>query len=150
MYLNFGLIRSFITNNEGKEFTRQFYFNSNEANIGNLFVTDLRKLLTQKPSSQVFEVLEDCELEVFSHDDITSLYHQNHMWEKLGRIFIQLAYIQMDEYYCTLLTHTPKEHYIKLKKYMPNLCKRLPQYHIASFLGVSPVTLSRIKQTCNE
>jgi len=45
-----------------------------------------------------------------------------------------------------LLTHSHKEHYLKLKRDMPALCKRLSQYHIASFLGVTPVTLSRIKK----
>ena len=149
MYLNSGLIRSFIITKDGKEFTRQFYFNSSESSVGNLFVTDLRSLLTQKPSSRGFEVLEDCELAVFSHDSITSLYHESYTWERVNRIFAQLAYIQIDEYYCTLLSNTPKEHYIKLKKNMPDLCKRLSQYHIASFLGVTPVTLSRIRQTCD-
>lgn len=149
MYLNYGLIRSFIISTEGKEFTRQFYFNTNESNVGNLFVTDFRSILTKNLSSRAFEVLEDCELHVFTHSEVTSLYHKNHTWEKVGRIFTQLAYIQMDEYYCTLLTLTPKEHYLKLKSQMPNLCKRLSQYHIASFLGVNPVTLSRIKKSCD-
>ena len=149
MYLDSGLIRSFLINNKGKEFTRQFYFNTSESNVGNLFVTDFRSVLSQESSLRAFEVLEGCELKVFSHHDITALYHQNHTWERLGRIFTQLAYIQVDEYYCTLLTCTPKEHYLKLKKEMPDLCERLSQYHIASFLGISPVTLSRIKKSCD-
>ncbi len=149
MYLHSGLIRSFIITDTGKEFTRQFYFNTNESRIGNLLVTDFRSVLTKEPSTRAFEVLEDSELHIFKQSTVTSFYAQNHAWERVGRLLAQMAYVQMDEYYCRLLTHTPKEHYLKLKNKMPKLCEEVSQYHLASFLGITPVTLSRIKQSCD-
>jgi len=149
MYLHSGSIRSYIITDTGKEFTRQFYFNTDESSIGNILVTDFRSLLTMEPSTRGFEVLEDCELHVFQHSLVISLCEKHHVWEKVARILAQMAYVQMDEYYCRLLTHTPKEHYLKLKNKMPKLCEEVSQYHLASFLGITPVTLSRIKQSCD-
>jgi CRP-like cAMP-binding protein len=62
----------------------------------------------------------------------------------------ELAYMNMDTYYHGLLTKNAKERYLHLKKTMSGLMKDTPQYHIASYLGITPVSLSRIKKELKE
>jgi CRP-like cAMP-binding protein len=147
MYINYGMVRSYIINDEGKDFTRQFYFNSSESRTANLFVIDLSSFTTQLPSNRSFEVLINCELIVFSREILYGLYEKYKKWEFIGRKMAELAYIDMDLFYYNLLTKTPKERYIYLKKTMSNLLDDVPQYHIASYLGITPVSLSRIKKS---
>ena len=147
MYINHGMVRSYIINDEGKDFTRQFYFNSPESRTANLFVIDLSSFTTQQPSNRSFEVLTDCEVIVFSRETLYGLYEKYKKWELIGRKMAELAYIDMDLFYYNLLTKTPKERYIYLKNTMSNLLDDVPQYHIASYLGITPVSLSRIKKS---
>jgi CRP-like cAMP-binding protein len=145
MYINSGIVRSYIMNEQGKDFTRQFYFNTLESRTANLFVVDLSSLTTQLPSNRTFEVLSDCEVIIFSRENLYGLYEKYKKWEFVGRRMAELAYIDMDLFYFNLLTKTPKERYEYLKKTMAALINEVPQYHIASYLGITPVSLSRIK-----
>lgn len=147
MYIHSGMVRSYIINDDGKDFTRQFYFNTAESRTANLFVLDLTSFTTQLPSNRSFEVLTDCEVTVFSRETLYGLYLQYKKWEFIGRKMAELAYIDMDLFYYNLLTKTPKERYLYLKKTMSNLLDDAPQYHIASYLGITPVSLSRIKKS---
>jgi len=150
IYINSGLIRSYIITDTGKDFTRQLYFNTDESHTTNLFVIDLTSMLTQSPSNRGFEVLADSEVLVFSKENLHSLYNGYKKWEHIGRIMAELAYINMDSYYYNLLTKNAKERYEHLKKTMSGLIKNTPQYHIASYLGITPVSLSRIKKELKE
>jgi len=146
MYINSGIIRSYIINSEGRDFTRQLYFNTSESHIGNLFVIDLTSFITQVSSYRGFEVLEESEVVIFSRKDLYALYDTSKKWERIGRHLNEQAYLDMDRYYYSLLTKTTKERYLYLTKTMAGLIEKVPQYHIASLLGVTPVTLSRIKK----
>jgi len=145
MYINSGIVRSYIMNEQGKDFTRQFYFNTTESRTANLFVLDLSSFTTQFPSNRTFEVLSDCEVIVFSRETLYKLYEKYKKWEFIGRKMAELAYIDMDLFYFNLLTKTPKERYNYLKNTMASLINEVPQYHIASYLGITPISLSRIK-----
>jgi len=150
IYINSGLIRSYIINDKGKDFTRQLYFNTNESDTANLFVIDYTSMLTQTPSNRGFEVLADSEVFVFSRENIYTLYDSYKKWEHIGRIMAELAYINMDKYYYGLLTRNAKERYVYLQKTMSGLMKHTAQYHIATYLGITPVSLSRIKKELKE
>jgi len=147
MYINYGMVRSYIINDSGKDFTRQFYFNTDESRTANLFVLDLTSFTTQLPSNRSFEVLTDCEVISFSRKTLYGLYEKYKKWEFIGRKMAEFAYIDMDLFYYNILTKTPKERYIFLQNTMSNLLDDVPQYHIASYLGITPVSLSRIKKS---
>lgn len=147
IYINSGLIRSYIINDEGKDFTRQFYFNNNESSIINLFAMDLTSLIVQIPSYRGFEVLFDSEVIVFSRKNLSSLFSISKKFIHLERIATELAYLHTDNDYYNLLTKSKKKRFLYLQKTMPKLIKKVPQYHIATYLGMTPVSLSRIKKT---
>ena len=150
MYINYGIIRSYIINDHGKDFTRQFYFNTKESRTANLFVLDLSSFTTQLPSNRSFEVLTDSEVIIFSRKNLYSLYDQYKKWEFIGRKMAELAYMDMDLFYYNLLTKTPTQQYLYLQKNMSGLLKDVPQYHIASYLGITPVSLSRINKALQQ
>ena len=145
MYINSGIIRSYIINDEGKDYTRQFYFNTDESRTANLFVVDLSSLSTQLPSNRNFEVLTDSEVVIFSKKDLYTLYNNYKMWEYVGRRMAELAYIDMDLFYYNFLTKTPTQRYQYLQATMKNILDKIPQYHVASYLGITPISLSRIR-----
>jgi CRP-like cAMP-binding protein len=99
------------------------------------------------PSNRGFEVLTDCEVTIFSKKTLDELYQKYKKWEFIGRKMAEFAYIDMDLFYYNLLTKTPKKRYLYLKKTMSNLLEDVSQYHIASYLGITPVSLSRIKKS---
>jgi len=146
IYINSGMIRSYIINEEGKDFTRQFHFNTKESNIGNVFATDLSSLLKQTPSHRGFEALEDSEVLIFSKENLNKLFKSSMKWGEIGRIVTEMSYISIDTYYLNLLTKSTKDRYSLLRKDMRELIENVPQYHVATYLGVTPVTLSRIKK----
>jgi len=146
IFINTGLIRSYIINDEGKDFTKQFYFNTSQSHIGNLFVIDFKSLLTQTPSNYGFEVLEDSQVTVFSKEDLDRLCTKSQIHRDIFSKMSNLAYLTTTEYSDTLLTQSIKKRYIKLRKKMSTIINKIPQYHIATFLGVTPVTLSRIRR----
>ena len=145
IFLKSGLIRSYIINNEGKEYTRQFYFNTDESQLQHFFAIDYTSLLQQSPSCRGFEVLEDSEVLIYDIKRFYLLCDKYKIFEKIGRLVAEAAYFVMDRNYTRLFTQSTIERYEYILTHMPNFVKRVPQYHIASYLGITPISLSRIK-----
>jgi len=149
IFINTGIIRSYIINDEGKDFTKQFCFNTSQSKIGNLFAVDFESLLTGTPSYCSFEVLKDSEVTVFSKKDIDRLRNESNIWKNLSNIMSNLAYLHTNEFADALLTKSAKQRYIKLREDISMIIDKIPQYHIATFLGITPVSLSRIRKELN-
>ncbi len=149
LYINRGIIRSYIINDEGKDFTRQFCFNNSQSKIGNLFPIDFKSLLTGTPSYCGFEVLEDSEVTVCSKKDIDRLDNESQTWKNISNIMSNLAYVHTNEFTDAILTKSVKQRYIELRKDISMVIDKIPQYHIATFLGITPVSLSRIRKELN-
>jgi CRP-like cAMP-binding protein len=145
-FISSGLVRSYLINDHGQEFTRHFHFNSKESDILNLFIVDYKSFINQVPSSVLFEVLEDSKLYVLDRDIAYKMYSKSAKWERYGRRVAEIAYIRKTEMYEEILLYNTKTRYKNLLSNMQELIHKVPQYHIASFLGISPVTLSRIKK----
>ena len=145
-YIKSGLIRSYIISDTGKEATRQLHFNNTHASILNLFVVDYASLSHQTPSLIGFEVLQDCELIKVSRETIDMIHHRSHKWERLSRMFLESAYMKSTEFYQQIITRSAKENYKDLRENMSHMIELVPQYHLATYIGITPVTLSRIKQ----
>ena len=149
IFINRGIIRSYIINDEGKDFTKQFCFNTSQSKIGNLFAIDFESLLTGTPSYCGFEVLEDSEVTVFSKKNRDRLVNEAKAWQNLSNTMSNLAYLNTNEFADALLTKNVKQRYIELREDMSTIIDKIPQYHIATFLGITPVSLSRIRKELN-
>lgn len=138
LFLKKGLLRGYKIVN-GKEHTHHFYF-------ANWFATDFNSFLTEDPSQIYIETIEDTIYLEFQKKDLLNLYSKSHQLEALGRIIAENAYLATVEKLANMQLHTLIEKYQLLMKTSPSLIQRVPQKYIASYLGVSEQSLSRIKR----
>ena len=124
---------------DGKDYTHHFYFS-------NWFATDFKSFLTSKPSDIYIETLTETIYYEFNKKDLLNLYENHHQLEKLGRIIAERAYLSTVEKLSEMQTRGLKERYKSLVKKNPELFQKVPQKHIASYLGVLEQSLSRIKK----
>ena len=133
-----GLMRYYI-NTDGEEKTYGF---SQE----NEYVCNYESFLPQIPSSKNIQALEDCEVFVILHADLQLLYAHVSQGERFGRIAIEAVFLQMLKDLTSFYTETPELRYERFLKNHAELQQRISQYHIASFVGVKPQSLSRIRK----
>jgi len=137
LFLKSGLVRSYALNN-GKEITFNFY----ETN--SLFYDDY-SFISQNPSNKAFQALEDSAITFIPRDHLLSMYDKYKCFEKIGRISVEIAHIQMIEKRERLIKNSAEENYKHLLSTQPYLIQTLPQKLIASYLNVSTEHLSRIR-----
>ncbi|KGL64126.1 Crp/Fnr family transcriptional regulator [Polaribacter sp. Hel1_85] len=134
-----GMVRSYVIDNKGKEYIKRLY-----KSISGF--APLTSLIKKKPSNYVFDCLTDCEVLEGNFYDFKALVNSN--------LELSLIYIKALEkvhtisenriYDLSVLNAT--ERYIKLKKQIPDIEDLIPQYHIASYLNITPIQLSRIRK----
>lgn len=96
-------------------------------------------------SHLTIKAIEDTDLIVISHANLFDLYKNIPKLEQLGRVLMERAYVKLVQLSIDLQTLSAKERYVKLLKEYPEIFQRVPLYHIASYLGVAPKSLSRIR-----
>ncbi len=145
-FINSGIVRSYFIDKEGRDFTWYIHYSSEQANMKNLFVVDYASFIRQEPSKLFFEVIEDTELFSIDFNSIQKLYNLSAKWQKLGRLMADEGYYNIHHRTFSLLTENAKTRYKRLLKENPNLLQIVPQYYIASYLGITPQSLSRIRK----
>lgn len=133
-----GSMRHYYTR-DGEERTTYFYFE-------NHFVASYISCITGKPSLLSIEALTDCRLLVFSYTVLKKLYDQSHAWERFGRLMAEYLAMGLEERMVGLLMLSPEERYeALLQSGKKKIIERIPQHFIANYLGITPVSLSRIR-----
>lgn len=137
-FINSGGLRMFYLEN-GKDITRYFVFEEQ-------FASALTSFLTRQPSLENIQALEDTELLRLSYADLQMLYCEVTAWQELGRRILENAYIISTRRIESLICLDATQRYLNLVVTYPDIFQRLPQYHIATYLGVEPETVSRIRR----
>ena len=137
-YVNKGLLRQFM-NYDGKELTIHF-------NEENTFVCDYESFITKTPSQKTIVALEDTVLQIISYASLQRFYKEIEEGERFGRLLLEETFIKAIQYIISGLTDTPQERYLKFMKLYKNIEQRVAQKYIASFVGVTPQSLSRIRR----
>ena len=137
-FVNNGIMRLFYTV-EGAENTIQFFFSDS-------WYTDYASFLTGSPTIENMQALEECEVVQFNKDDLYKLYDSMPIFEKVGRVFAENAYLSISQLNQMKTNEEPEVRYINLLKTRPELVQQIPQHYIASYLGIKPETLSRIRK----
>ena len=101
---------------------------------------------TRTPSEYFLSCLEDCILCVGNIEKTNALLKKIPRLESIGHILNGELVIQNQLEFDSYKTLTPEKRYLKLLESRPDLCSRVPQYHLASYLGIKPETLSRIRK----
>jgi CRP-like cAMP-binding protein len=101
---------------------------------------------TDVPSPVSFECLEDLVASTGTPDDEAATYAAHPSFQSVCRIMGQVLMARMQATHIDVLTRSPRERYLDLVERRPDLLQRVPQYHIANWLGIQPETLSRIRR----
>ena len=146
LFIVSGKARSFFINQEGQDLTWNFHFNDNEAKFENYFLVDYNSFLLQTPTFLSFQAIEDIEVVILSYDSIKKLTSNSHILEKVASKMSETAYLNVHKRAFTLLTMNAKERYLQILKEEPYLLNKFQHYLIASYIGVAPQSLSRLRK----
>lgn len=137
-FVSKGLLRSYTIDNKGTEHILQFAFEG-------WWIGDIYSFLTEKPSSFNIEALEDCELLLLTKPSMDLLLEKLPAFERYFRILFQNNLIATQKRLMGTLSETAEEKYTNLINNFPGCLQRVPQHMIASYLGITRETLSRIR-----
>jgi CRP-like cAMP-binding protein len=138
-FINQGLIRVMITDNEGTEHTIHFA-------LENQFIADYSNFIQKQPSLYSLQALEETQAVVLPRSAIEWGYKNLTEGQKMGRLIAEFYFIYQDDRIKNMFARTPKQRYDSITDVFPNIHNRVPQHMIASYLGMTPVHLSRLKK----
>lgn len=134
-----GIVRCYLSTESGKEYNKSFYMPLS-------FVGPLTALIQRTPSLFVFETLEDSEMYEVDYYKLTDLCNKNESLRTLYYRVLEVTYMMYEKRLVELISLDAKARYIELQKQIPNVDALIPQYQIASYLGITAVQLSRIRK----
>ena len=137
-FIETGLVRYYF-NSDGEERTN--YFNKEGE-----FVCVYTSFLPQTPSDINIQALEDTTIFVISFNDIQELYTEVEHGERFGRLAVEQVYLNAINQIGSLYTDPPEVRYAKFLSNFRDIAQRIPQYYIASYVGIKPQSLSRIRK----
>jgi CRP-like cAMP-binding protein len=111
------------------------------------FACDYQSIITNQPATITIEALEDCEVLYFHRDVLLRLYRLYPTYETFGRLIAESVYLCAMERLNTFILNSPEERYRHFLNSAESeqILTRIPQHYIASYLGITPVSLSRIR-----
>ena len=134
-----GILRSFY-HKDTEQLTTYF-------NIEGTIATALRSYLKEVPAYENIQSLTDVELIYIEKKDMNILFEEVPSWNRIVRIVMEFLYVKMEERSISLQYNTASERYLSFLVEFPNVANRIPLQYIASFLGITPETLSRIRKS---
>lgn len=134
-----GFIRCYITTESGKEFNKSFFLPVS-------FLGSLTALVTNKPSKLAFEALSDCKLYEIDYKKFMAICESNQSLNTLHSKVLEFVYMKYEKRLVELISLDATDRYLVLRKQLPDVDEIIPQYQIASYLGITTVQLSRIRK----
>ena len=102
--------------------------------------------VTQTPSPHFVETLEPCRVLVLSFHTLQRLYEQVPAANELVRKVMEHRFVELHQLFTAFILDSPEERYQQLLIHHPDLLQRIPQHHLATYLGITPISLSRIRK----
>jgi CRP-like cAMP-binding protein len=134
-----GMLRSYTIDDRGVEHVLQFAFEG-------WWISDQFSFLTGEPSSYTIDAVEDCELLLLSRHAEEEMLEKIPQLERYFRILLQNSMISLQRRLVGSLSHSAEKRYVELVQSCPTIPQRVPQHMMASYLGITPETLSRIRK----
>lgn len=138
-FLNKGCMRMYYLTDDGKEITGFIYQE-------NMFAGSHESFFSQVPSMQILETLEPCELVVLSYRDLNQLYIDVPKMNVLTRKILEQRMAFAQKVVASLIINKPSERYVSFLEQYPNLVNRIPHHILATYMGITPVSMSRIRK----
>jgi len=140
-YENFvlsGCLKAFYIDNEGQEHILMFA-------VENWWIADLGSFISQTPADLNVQCVENCELVQINYNDLQQLYVVIPKLERFFRIIIQKAFVAAQKRIVNNFTLPATDRYLQFREQYPLIEQRVPQYMIASYLGITKEFLSKIR-----
>jgi CRP-like cAMP-binding protein len=134
-----GILRLFYTNASGEEITGCLAFD-------NELLSAYSSFITQQPSEENIQAVCDTEIITLTKENLDLLYSRDAGWQMIGRILAEMHYVELTKKIISFQKDTAKERYNKLITQQPQYIQAIPQYQLASFLGITPRHLSRLRK----
>jgi CRP-like cAMP-binding protein len=136
-FIKKGCLRMWF-NKEGKDITMQFFFEGQA-------VSSIDSLMSNQPSLFTIETIEPCTIISLKKIDLDQIMN---VYPEIKDGFQDVLFQRLKNYaglFFSRIKDTPRERYEDLMKNHPEIIKRVPQHYIASYLGITPISLSRIR-----
>lgn len=137
-FISQGLLKSYSLDEKGNE-------NINLFGWEGWWIADFQSFLFQTPATLAIEAIEDCELLLLSRVNYDQMLDEVPVMERYFRLVYEKSLATKDQRLVYAQTYSAEEKYLHLMETYPELVKRIPQSLLASFLGLTPETFSRIK-----
>lgn len=138
-YVEQGVLRSFTTNYEGTEITTGIFSSGK-------IMSDLSSFFTRKPAAESFVAMSDCVLHCLSFEELQTAFHSMPEFRELGRAILVSEYARLKQRMLSGLHLKAEERYAQLLKNNPDVFKHVPLKQVASYLGITDSSLSRIRR----
>lgn len=134
-----GLFRSFVHDYNGNDITTGF-FSQNE------LVIEVASLFQRTPAQESIQALTDCECLAIDFENFQTLFHSIDGFSEWGRGWMAQSLFESKQRAVSMITDSATDRYLKLLEYKPNILRDAPLKNIASYLGVTDTSLSRIRK----
>ena len=138
-FVNSGCLRQYTIDSKGAEHIIQFA-------IADWWVSDLNSFLSGKPATENIDALDDSEVLLLEKSARDELLNACPKMEKFFRILIEANHVATHQRIADSLSTTAEERYLNFIKTYPKIFEQVPQNQIASYLGITPQSLSRIRK----
>jgi CRP-like cAMP-binding protein len=137
-YVCSGVLRGFYRNAEGAEYNKTFF-------VADDFMGAFSSLVTGQSNAIYIQALTDCDLLITDYTALSRLYDTCPDWERFARKLAEGYFVYKEQRELELVLLDADERYLRFRDEYPGLEQLIPQYHVASYLGITPTQLSRIR-----
>lgn len=138
-FISEGCLRSYYMGGDAKEHVIQF-------GIEDWWINDLYSYLTNTPSKQFIQAIEDSMVLQIHKDKLNELYNSVPAIDRFFRLKFEKAYVSLQERTIDTMSKTAEERYIEFRSKYRDIEQRVPQYMVASYLGITPEFLSSLRK----
>lgn len=142
-FLEQGFIRSYTFNAKGDEVTTNIF-------AGSAFVNDFLSLFKQTPARENFQALTDCKIWRMRYEDLQLCFHTIPEFREFGRMLLVTNYDILHTRVLSMIQDSAESRYMKLLETNPEIFQHIPLKIIASYLGITDTSLSRIRKDLNK
>ncbi len=138
-FIKKGILRSYFFNHQGDEITNCFAFE-------NEFMASFSSFITQKAAEESIQALVDTELQIISRESLEKLYKLGIHWQEIGRKLTEIEYVTLQKRMISFQKLSGSQRYEELYKNHQKYLQLIPLQYLASYLGITPRHLSRIRK----
>jgi CRP-like cAMP-binding protein len=142
LFLDSGWIRAFALTPQGNEATTALFSDRQ-------VVLDVASFFQRIPARETLHALTDCKGWAISFTELNNLFHSRPEFREFGRLVLVKAYAALKSRMLSMITETAEQRYAAMMKHNPEIFQFVPLKYIASYLGVTDTSLSRIRRKRN-